>query len=78
VAAEFRERIRVDEAGIEWVGVIPRRRVPWREVARRTHNPVNHWFLLTAASGAHVWLWDDLHGIVDFAEMALRCSPPRC
>jgi hypothetical protein len=75
LAAEYRERIRVDDAGIEWVGVMSRRRVPWTAVARLSHNPRHNWFFLTAANGTHLWLWDDLLGISDFAAIALARLP---
>jgi hypothetical protein len=75
LAAEFRERFRVDDAGIEWVGVLSRRVVPWDAVARITYNPRHNWFFLTAANGTHLWLWDDLLGISDFAAIALRRLP---
>ena len=75
LAAEYRERFNVDDAGIEWVGVLSRRVVPWSAVARLTYNPRNNWFFLTAANGTHLWLWDDLLGISDFAAMALARLP---
>jgi len=76
IAAEFRERIHVDAQGIDWVGVLGRRRVPWARVSRIAYNPMHHWFFLTAADGTHLWLWDNLVGIADFAELALEMLPP--
>jgi hypothetical protein len=76
VAAEFRERIRVDRGGIDWTGVLGRRRVPWGEIARVAYNPGHHWFFLTMADGTHLWIWDDLVGIAEFAELALAWLPP--
>jgi hypothetical protein len=76
VAAEFRERIRVDRGGIDWTGVWARRRVSWGEIARFAYNPGHHWFFLTLADGTHMWIWDDLVGIADFAELALALLPP--
>ncbi len=76
IAAEFRERIHLDAQGIDWVGVLRRRRVPWARVSRIAYNRHHHWFFLTAADGTHLWLWDDLVGIADFAELALALLPP--
>jgi hypothetical protein len=76
LAAEFRERIRVDRGGIDWTGVLGRRRVPWNDIARVAYNPGHHWFFLTLADGTHLWIWDDLVGIAEFAELALAWLPP--
>lgn len=76
LVAEFRERIRVDRSGIDWVGVLGRRRVQWGDIARFAYNPGHHWFFVTLADGTHLWILDDLVGIGDFAEMALAWLPP--
>jgi hypothetical protein len=77
LAAEYRERFRVDDTGIEWVGVLARRRVAWESVAGLAYNARHNWFFLTAANGTHLWLWDDLLGISDFAALALARLPAR-
>jgi hypothetical protein len=74
--AEFRERIRVDASGIDWQGVLGRRRVAWGQIACFAYNPGHHWFFVTLEDGTHLWIWDDLVGIADFAELALAWLPP--
>jgi len=74
--AEFRERIRVDRSGIDWRGVWGRRRVAWGQIACFAYNPGHHWFFVTLEDGTHMWIWDDLVGIADFAELALAWLPP--
>jgi len=76
LAAEFRACVRVNVAGLDWVGVLGHRVVSWGEIARFAYNPVNQWFFITLADGTHLWLWDDLTGIGFFAEMALSRLPP--
>lgn len=75
-AAAFRSRFVVDDLGVARIGVLTRRRVRWTEVARVVFNPVNRWFFLTTASGAHLWVPVDTHGIGDFAAVALARLPP--
>jgi hypothetical protein len=76
LAAEFRACVRVDPAGLDWVGVLGHRVVEWSEIARFAYNPVNQWFFITLVDGTHLWLWDDLTGIGFFAQMALSRLPP--
>lgn len=75
-ASEFRARIRADDAGLERVGVATRRRYAWADVARIVYNPTGPWFFLTNADGSHLWLPDNLEGMGDLAQLALRCLPP--
>jgi hypothetical protein len=76
LAAEFRACVRVDVAGMDWVGVLGHRAVSWGEISRFAYNPVNRWFFITLDDGTHLWLWDDLVGIGYFAKMALSRLPP--
>jgi hypothetical protein len=76
LVAEFRACVRVDAGGMDWVGPLGHRAVPWGEVSRFAYNPVNHWFFITLEDGTHLWLWDDLNGIGVFARMALARLPP--
>ncbi len=75
LAAEFRACVRVDDGGIDWVGPLGHRPVPWAEIARMAYNPFNHWFFITLVDGSHLWLWDDLSGIDAFAVIALARLP---
>lgn len=75
-AAAFRSRFVVDEFGLSHEGVLSRRRVRWGEVAKVAYNPVNRWFFITTASGAHLWIPVDTDGIGDFAAVALSRLPP--
>lgn len=77
LALEVRGCIRLDEAGIERVGPLRRRRVAWADVARVTFNPSNNWFFLTGPGGRTVYFGEGLDGIVTFAEYALRRLPPK-
>lgn len=74
--AAFRTRFVVDEFGVSRIGVLTRRRVRWGEVARVVFNPMNRWFFITTAGGAHLWVPVDTHGIGDFAAVALVRLPP--
>jgi PH (Pleckstrin Homology) domain-containing protein len=74
--ATFRTRFVVDEFGVSHIGVLTRRRVRWGEVARVVFNPMNRWFFITTAGGAHLWVPVDTHGIGDFAAVALVRLPP--
>jgi hypothetical protein len=74
-ASAFRSRLVVDDAGIERVGAVTRRRVRWGDVARVVYNPHNHWFFLTAADGTRLWVSEELDGIGDFAALALARLP---
>ena len=76
LAAEFLARVRVNGAGLDWIGPLGHRPVAWGEISRFRYNPVNHWFFITLADGSHLWLWDDLTGIGFFAELALARLPP--
>jgi hypothetical protein len=76
LALETRGCLRVDDAGFEKVGAVRRRRSAWGDVAKITFNPVNAWFFLTLKSGERVYVVEGLHGIADFAELALQRLPP--
>jgi hypothetical protein len=73
---EFRRRTLVDEDGIDAIGVFSRKKVRWANVARFTYNPQNRWFFLVSGTGERLWIWEDLVGIGDFAELALAHLPP--
>jgi len=76
LALELRGCIRLDDASLEKVGAVGRRRFAWSEVARITFNPVNNWFFLTGPGGKTVYFGEGLDGIATFAEYALRRLPP--
>lgn len=76
LAAAFRGRFVVDELGLTRVGVLRRRTIRWADVSRVVFNPMNRWFFVTAAGGARLWVPVDLHGIGDFAGVALARLPP--
>jgi hypothetical protein len=73
--AAFRSRFVVDEVGLTRVGVLGRRSVRWGDVSRVVFNPMNRWFFVTGAGGERVWVPVDLHGIGDFAAVALAKLP---
>jgi len=75
LAAEFRQRLRVDGQQLESVFVLTRLTFRWSEVERIRWNPSSRWFFLVAA---RAWLWVpiDVDGIGDFAELALGALPP--
>jgi hypothetical protein len=75
MAAEFRQRFRVDARSIERVFAITRLEVKWSEVERIRWNPSSRWFFIVAA-GAWLWVPIDFDGIADFAQLALACLPP--
>jgi hypothetical protein len=75
LAAEFRQRLRVDREHLESVFVLTTKRVRWSEVQRIRWNPASRWFFV-AAAGAWLWVPIDLDGIGDFAELALAALPP--
>jgi hypothetical protein len=75
-ASEWRARLRADDAGLERIGVVRRRRVAWADVTRIKYNPNGPWFFLTVADGSHLWLPDSLEGIGDLAQRALARLPP--
>lgn len=75
-AAEARKRMRVDEDGLERIGVLTRRRLAWADVEKIAHNPTSRWFVLLGRSGARIWISESFEGVGDFAEMALRKLPP--
>jgi PH (Pleckstrin Homology) domain-containing protein len=72
----FKSRFLVDEFGVSRIGVLRSRRVRWGEVARVVFNPMNRWFFITTADGAHLWVPIDTNGIGDFAAVALARLPP--
>jgi len=74
-ASAFRQRILVHVAGLERVGVLRRRRLRWGEIASVAYNPLHSWFFVKASDGTRFWLSEDLSGIGDFAEIALRRLP---
>lgn len=75
-ASEWRARIRVDDVGLERVGVATRRRYAWADVAKIVYNPTGPWFFITNADGSHLWLPDNLEGMGDLAQLALSRLPP--
>jgi hypothetical protein len=75
LVAEFRQRIRVDQASIERVFAVTRLRVTWSEVERIAWNPRSRWFFIVAA-GAWLWVPVEFDGISDFAAIALQSLPP--
>ncbi|HYQ81704.1 MAG TPA: PH domain-containing protein [Anaeromyxobacteraceae bacterium] len=75
-ASEWRASIRVDDAGLERVGVATRRRYAWADVTQIAYNPTGPWFFLTNADGSHLWLPDNLEGMGDLAQLALARLPP--
>ena len=72
----FRSCIVVDDTGLDRVGVVQHRRVSWRDVVRIDHNPHHRWFYVTTQRGKHLWISDELPGIPQFADLALRRLPP--
>ena len=72
----FRQRFVAHLAGLQCIGVATRREVRWSSVASVAYNPMHHRFFVTSADGSHVWIPEDLHGIGDFAALALRRLPP--
>jgi hypothetical protein len=77
LALELRGCIRLDDACLERVGAVGRRRLAWGEVVKITFNPVNNWFFLTGPGGRTVYFGEGLDGIATFAEYALRRLPPK-
>jgi hypothetical protein len=75
LAAEFRQKLRVDPDHLESVFVLTTKSVRWRDVQRIRWNPASRWFFL-AAAGAWLWVPVDFDGIGDFAELALAALPP--
>jgi hypothetical protein len=76
LALEARGCIRLDDTGLEKVGAWKSSRSRWDQVAKITFNPVNNWFFLTLTDGEKVYVVEGLHGIADFAELALQRLPP--
>lgn len=74
-AYAFRAHLLVHDTGIERVGTFSRRLVGWKGITKIAFNPANHWFVMTVAGGAHLWLPADLAGMGDFADVALRRLP---
>jgi hypothetical protein len=75
LAAEFRQKLRVDLDHLESVFVLTTQKFRWSEVERIRWNPASRWFFLVAA-GAWLWVPVDFEGIGDFAEVALAALPP--
>jgi hypothetical protein len=75
-AAEVRKRLRIDDFGLERVGVFTRRRVAWRDVEKIGYNPTSRWFFLVAKDGTRIWVYEAFEGVADFAEAALRHVRP--
>ena len=75
LAAEFRQKLRVDGQQPESVFVLTSLKFRWSEVERIHWNPGARWFFLVAA-GAWLWVPIDVDGIGDFAELALAALPP--
>lgn len=73
--AEFRKRIRVDDAGIERVGVFTRHRLAWSDVTKIAYNPTSHWFFVVGKDGTRIWVYESFEGVADFAEAALQNVP---
>ncbi|BDG01411.1 PH domain-containing protein [Anaeromyxobacter oryzae] len=71
----FRSRLVADDTGLERVGVLMRRRVGWRDVARVVYNPVQRWFYVTTTRGTRFWIPEDLPGMAQLADLALRRLP---
>jgi hypothetical protein len=76
LALELRGCVRLDDACLEKVGAVGRRRFAWGEVVKITFNPVNNWFFLTGPGGRTVYFGEGLDGIATFADFALRLLPP--
>jgi predicted permease len=74
--AEARKRIRIDDFGMERIGVFTRRRVAWRDVEKIAYNPTGRWFFVLGKDGTRVWVYESYEGVGDFAELALRSVPP--
>jgi hypothetical protein len=72
---EFRGCLRLDERTVVKVGALGSRRLAWSEVVRLDFNPINHWFFLTGQDGKTIYFAEGLHGIADFAELALAHLP---
>jgi hypothetical protein len=76
-AAEFRKRVRVDDAGLERIGVFTRRRLAWSDVTKIAYNPWSHWFFVVGKDGTRIWVYESFEGVADFAEAALQHVPPQ-
>jgi hypothetical protein len=72
---EFRRRTLVDDDGIDAIGVFTRKKVRWADVARFAYNAQYRWFFVVSRTGERLWIWEDLIGIGDFAELALAHLP---
>jgi len=73
---ELRGALRLDAAGIEQVGPVGSRHLPWVEVSKVTFNPTGNWFYLSAAGRRPTYFVEGLDGIATFAEVALLHLPP--
>jgi hypothetical protein len=76
-AAEFRKRVRVDDFGLERIGVFTRRRLAWRDVTKIAYNPWSHWFYVVGKDGTKIWVYESFEGVADFAEAVLQHVPPQ-
>ncbi len=74
--AERAMRVRVDEAGVERIDPMRRRRLAWSEVDRIAYNGVSRWFFLSGPGGARLWVPENMAGIGDFADLALARLRP--
>ena len=74
--AEARKRLRVDDFGMERIGVFTRRRLAWRDVEKIAYNPTSRWFFVVGKDGTRMWVYESFEGVGDFAELALRGVPP--
>jgi hypothetical protein len=75
LSLEVRGCIRIDDRGLTRVGAWGSVRTTWEEVAKITFNPVSNWFFLTLSTGERLYVVEGLHGIADFAELALQRLP---
>ncbi len=74
--AEARKRVRIDDFGMERIGVFTRRRLAWRDVEKIAYNPTSHWFFVLGSDGTRIWIDESFEGVGDFAELALRSVAP--
>jgi hypothetical protein len=76
-AAEVRKRLRIDDFGIERIGVFTRRRLAWRDVEKIAYNPTSRWFFVVGKDGTRIWVYEAFEGVADFADAALQHVPPQ-
>lgn len=75
MAAELRRHVRVDATGLAVQGVVKRRSIAWRDVARLRYNYGSGWFYVVGRQGGRVWIGEAWAGVGDFAELALEHVP---